>query len=125
MKGETPTKFMRVDRSINSPLSQILHLDIIAFFTLSLPCLHFELAQGFQQPQATLNSAPMSTSQVTQAQQTISLPPSQDYSHCEDRTIQAQESIHSENGQTDAVLTEHTGMCCDINVKIFSTCTHS
>lgn len=58
----------------------------------------------------------MSTSQVTQAQQTISLPPSQDYSNCEDRTIQEQQSIHSENGQTDAMLTERTGMCCDISI---------
>lgn len=68
----------------------------------------------------------MSTSQVTQAQQTISPPPSQDYSHCASGTIQAHEgemNIHSENGQTDAVLTENTGMCYDISVTMFSVLT--
>ena len=109
---------MQVNWSVNGPLSQILYLylDINTFFPYHVFILNS--AQGFQQPQATLNSAPMSTSQVTQAQQTISLPPSQDYSHCEDRTIQEQQSIHSENGQTDAVLSEHTGMYCDINLTV-------
>lgn len=72
-------------------------------------------AKVFQQPQATLNSAPMSTSQVTQAPQTITPPPSQDYSQYASGTIPVQEremniQLMSENGQVDAVLTEHSGM---------------
>jgi hypothetical protein len=68
-------------------------------------------AQGFQPPQATLSSAPITTSQVTQAPQTITPPPSQDYSQFTGSTIpQAQEGIQllSENGH--AMLTEHSGM---------------
>ena len=69
-------------------------------------------AQGFQQPQATLSTAPITTSQVTQAPQTITPPPSQDYSQFTGSTIPPQESIRllSENGQVDALLTEHSGM---------------
>lgn len=70
------------------------------------------LAQGFQQPQATLSSAPITTSQVTQAPQTITSPPSQDYSQFTGGTIpQPQESIQllSENGHVDTMLTENSG----------------
>ena len=80
-------------------------------FDLILPSC---AAQGFQQPQATLSSAPITTSQVTQAPQTITPPPAQDYSQFTGGTIpqSQQESIQllSENGQVDAMLTDHSGM---------------
>ena len=56
----------------------------------------------------------MTTSQVTQAPQTIAPPPSQDYSQYATGTISAQgREIHfqllSENEQADTVLTENSG----------------
>ena len=68
-------------------------------------------AQGYQQPQATLTT-PMTTSQVTQAPQTISPTPPQDYTQFAGESIQATEmniQLMSENGQDDAVLTGHSG----------------
>ena len=67
-----------------------------------------------------LTSAPMTTSQVTQAPQTISPPPSsQDYSQYATGAIPTQTrdinvQLMSENGQEDAVLTEHSGICYNV-----------
>lgn len=78
--------------------------------------MHFSTykAQGYQPPQATLTT-PMTTSQVTQAPQTISPPPPQDYTQFAGDSIQGTEmniQLMSENGPADsAVLTRHSGMC--------------
>ena len=74
--------------------------------------VHLNTAQGFQQPQATLSSAPITTSHVTQAPQTITPLSSQDYSQFTGSTIpptQGSIQLLSEDGQGDPVLTEHPG----------------
>ena len=94
----------------------------VNYTTCTIPFLHVhssDKAQVFQQPQAPLTAAPMTTSQVTQAPQTITPPPSQDYSQYTSGTLSAQGremniQLMSENEQADTVLTEQSGISCGL-----------